>query len=90
MFVYMCVCVSQVISLAVKRYGVHLHVHAAGIVVHHPAYGSAVEGGSRTNVVLVHHRWLWLLLGYINVWQLEGHQLGGLLKASKGYGSPIR
>lgn len=82
-------CVSQVVSLAVEGYGVHLHVDAAGLVAHHPPNRSAVEGGSRTNVMLVDHRWFWLLFSHFNIGQLEGHELRGLLKTSEWHSGSV-
>lgn len=82
-------CCSQVVSLPIEGHGVQLDVDAAGLTTPHPAYRSAVEGGSSANVMLVYHSWFRLLMGHLmGVWQLEGHELRGLIKAPKRCSTP--
>lgn len=82
-------CCSQVVSLPIEGQGIQLHVDAAGLTASHPAYRSTVEGGSRANVMLVYHSWFRLLMGHLmGVWQLEGHELRGFIKAPKWCSTP--
>lgn len=71
---------SEVVSLPIKW--VHLHVDVTVLVVAHPADGCAVEGRPGADVTLEHWHRLGLLDG-LQLWWLEGQQLGTFFKASE-------
>lgn len=78
---------SQLISLSIKRHGIHIHVNVAGFTAAHPTDGSAVEGRPASCIVLVHHRRLWIQFGG-RFWHLKFHELVGFFKAAVGHGAP--
>lgn len=80
---------SQLVGLSIKRH-ICLHMNAAGFTAAHPTNRSAVEGRPAADVMLVHHCGFRFLFGCLSFWQLEFHELAGLLKATIGHGTPSK
>lgn len=80
---------SQLLRLFEGR-SIRLHVDGTGLAAAHPAYWRAVEGRSAADVVLEYHGRFRLRLGCLGFWQLEFHELFGLIEAAERDGAPGR
>lgn len=80
---------SQLVRL-LKGHSLRLHVNGTGLAAAHPANWRAVEGRPAADVVLEYHVRFRLRLGHLGFWQLEFHELFGLLEAAVGHGTPGR
>lgn len=78
---------SQLLCL-IKGNSIGLHVDGTGLAAAHPADWRAVEGGPAAHVVLEHHGRFRFWLGRLGFWQLEFHELFGLVEAAVGHGTP--
>lgn len=99
-FMRVCVCMctecnhsinifSQLIGLSIEGHSICLHMNGARLTAAHPANRCTVEGRPATDVLLVHHCGFRLLFG-LSFWQLEFHELVGLLEAAVGHGRPSK
>lgn len=79
---------SQVVRLSVEGDAVQVHVEVRAVLAAHPADGRAVEGGAGAHVRLQAGQRLRLLGAAVDLWDLEGQELGGFVVAAEGQRRP--